>query len=70
MKQGYICNRYPFLRIGARIQFQDGLFETEDADLQAMVEANEWFNLHIHPRDTTEPAMDAPPVRAGRRSTR
>lgn len=48
--KGYVCNRYPQLRITKRIQFESGLFTTDDPELQALVEKNDLWGLHIHPR--------------------
>ena len=70
--KGYVSNRFPYLQIGNHIRFQGGLFETDDETLQALVEQNEWFNVHIHPRDhdTELPDLDQPRVRHGGRGTR
>jgi hypothetical protein len=50
MKKGYVCNRFPFLGIRS-IQFRDGLYETEDENEQKLIEGNDWYGIHIHPRD-------------------
>lgn len=78
----FICNRWPSLTIGARIKFQAGLFETEAPELIALIEANDAYGVHIHPRDLAPAAPPAPSVpsesepeseprvRSGRRGTR
>lgn len=65
----YVSNRFPSLKIGDRVAFQDGLFETDDPELVALIERNEWFGVHIHPRDlpaggasASEPAPPASPA--------
>jgi len=50
-KVSFVCNRYPFLKIGKQVWFQDGLFTTEDPELQKMIEANSSFGIHIHYQD-------------------
>ncbi len=47
----YVSNRFPFLKIGDQIAFQNGLFETDDPALIALIERHDWFGVHIHPRD-------------------
>jgi hypothetical protein len=47
MRKRYRCGRYPFYVIGKRVRFKDGSFETEDAELQRIVESNDWFGVHI-----------------------
>lgn len=43
----YRCRRYPQLTIGKQVRFNNGIFETNDSDLQRIVESNEWFGIHI-----------------------
>ena len=45
--KSYRCKRFPFYAIGNRVRFKDGLFETEDIELQRLVESNNWFGVHI-----------------------
>ena len=62
-KYAAVCHRFPELQIGADIKFQQGMFETDDPELWRQVEANDWFNVHIFPRDLapSEPEPDAAP---------
>jgi hypothetical protein len=52
MKKSYADNRYPFWQIGDVVKFENGLFETEDLALQALIESRPEFGVHIHPRET------------------
>ena len=52
MKKGYGDNRYPFWQIGDHVRFENGLFETDDPALQALIESRPEFGVHIHPRET------------------
>jgi hypothetical protein len=54
MKRGYGDNRYPFWQIGDLVKFENGVFETEDVALQALIESRPEFGVHIHPRETAE----------------
>ena len=45
--RAYRCRRYPQLAIGKRVRFSNGIFETNDSDLQRFVESNEWFGIYI-----------------------
>jgi len=50
----YVCNTYKQLRIGKYIQFKEGSYETEEKDLQELIEANNLFGISIHFKDTIE----------------
>ena len=72
---GFVCNRFPFLTItrrdGEPIQFENGLFVSEDPDVIEQIQAHPWWTVHIHPRDLVEPVAAEPPrVRHGGRGTR
>jgi len=43
----YRSSRFPSYTIRNRVRFNKGVFETEDAELQKLVESNEWFGVHI-----------------------
>lgn len=47
MRKLYRCRRFPSFAIGKRVRFNDGSFETEDAELQKIVESNDWYGVHI-----------------------
>ena len=49
--KAYVCNRHKSLMIRNVIQFENGLFETDYPDLQALVESNDLWEIHIWPRD-------------------
>jgi len=53
-KRGYVSNRFPELVLGERVRFENGVFETDDPAVIALIESNEWFGVHIHPRETPE----------------
>ena len=50
--------------IGKRVRFSNGIFETNDSDLQRFVESNEWFGIYIERIDLvgqmTEPNLRTP----------
>jgi len=52
--RAYRCRRYPQLSIGKLVRFNNGIFETNDCDLQRIVESNEWFGIYIERIDPTE----------------
>jgi hypothetical protein len=62
--RAYRCRRYPQLAIGKRVRFSNGIFETNDSDLQRFVESNEWFGIYIERIDLvgqmTEPNLRTP----------
>jgi hypothetical protein len=47
VKKRYQCSRFPWLAIGNKVKFQAGAFETADPELQALIESNDWFDVHI-----------------------
>ena len=57
----YRCQRYPQLTIGKQVKFSNGIFKTNDSDLQSVVESNEWFGIYIERIDPegqmTEPNL-------------
>lgn len=46
-KKTYICAKWPCLAIGKRVKFEGGLFETDDPEIQKMIEGNEAFGAQI-----------------------
>lgn len=46
-KKTYICAKWPYLAIGKRVKFEGGLFETDDPELQKMIEGNKAFGAQI-----------------------
>jgi hypothetical protein len=43
----YRSSRFPSYTIRNRVRFNKGVFETEDAELQRLVEENDWYGVHI-----------------------
>ena len=85
MKRGYVCNRWPFLKIGSHIAFQDGFYETDDLSLQGLIESRDYFGVHVHHKEhyvtptasetaaettSVEPEKPKPKVTLGRRGSR
>ena len=67
MKRGYVSNRWPFLKIGSHIAFQDGFYETDDLSLQGLIESRDYFNVHVHHKEhyvatATTAAAETPTV--------
>lgn len=62
MNKGYSCNRFPFLSIGPSINFKDGFFETENAELQKVLESHDWWNVHISPGARGDAGGTPPPA--------
>ena len=62
MKVGYSCNLWKSLHIGApkgkEIKFEGGLFETDDEELQGIIESNDQFTVNIHWVDDPTPARE------------
>ncbi len=50
----YVNNFHKQLQIGKHVKFDNGFFETEDPELQALIESNNAFGVHIHFKDTPE----------------
>ena len=50
----YICNRWPFLKIGKSVAFQDGLYGTDDLSLQGLIESRDYFGVHVHYKEHYE----------------
>lgn len=46
-KKVYQCARWPYLRIGKKVKFENGCFETEDTEIQALIEAKPEYGAHI-----------------------
>ena len=84
MKRGFVCNRWPFLKIGSHIAFQDGFYETDDLSLQGLIESRDYFGVHVHHKEhyvataapeiaektEGEPERPKPRVVQGRRGSR
>lgn len=45
----YACTRWPFLRIGGQIKFENGFYTTKSEEEQQMIEENEAYGKTIHP---------------------
>ena len=63
MKVGYSCNLWKGLHIGSglkdkSIKFEGGLFETDDEELQSIIERNDQFTVNIHWVDDPTPARE------------
>ena len=55
--RAYVCNFFKELQIGnnARgIKFQNGFFETDDPEIQQVIETSQGFGVHIHLKDSLE----------------
>ncbi len=50
----YVNNFHKQLQIGKHVKFDNGFYETEDLELQALIESNNAFGVHIHFKDTPE----------------
>jgi hypothetical protein len=46
-RKTYACHRWPFLHLGG-IKFRDGVYMTDDEDVQAMIENSDSYGVHIH----------------------
>jgi len=66
----FSCARAPFLRLGDRVEFSAGVFETEDPELIAIVKANDWFGGKITENPNAKPTITAAPMRLGTVTTR
>ena len=45
----YACTRWPFLRIGGKIQFEAGFYTAQSKEDADLIEGNEAYGKHIHP---------------------
>lgn len=68
MKKTYSCERWPFLRIrGAH--FRDGIYQTDDEEMQDLIENNMYYGAHIHwtnaPEEIEDGEEDEPVARRG-----
>ena len=52
--KSYVCNLWKELRIGPKVAFKNGFFETDDPQLQGLIERNNAFGSAIHFKDTEE----------------
>jgi len=50
-KKTYQCIRWPYLRIGKTVKFEGGRFETEDTEIQALVEGRPEYGALIKPME-------------------
>ena len=60
-KYAAISNRFPNFNLADKVQFKDGVFETDSEELWAMLQAHDWWNIHFHPKDApaeTPPAVE------------
>ena len=48
-RRKYICQQWPRLRIGKAVKFSDGVFETEDPEIQALIESRPEYGALILP---------------------
>lgn len=47
----YVCNRFPSLQIRDAVHFEAGLFKATTQEQIDLIESNDWYTVHIHPRD-------------------
>lgn len=45
----YACMRWPFLRIGSLVHFENGFYTAQSEDEANLIEGNDAFGKHIHP---------------------
>jgi hypothetical protein len=43
----YVCNRFPNIKIGLAASFQNGYFETDDPEVQRLIETSSSFGVVI-----------------------
>lgn len=65
----FSCARAPFLRLGDRVAFDSGVFETEDPELISLVQSNDWFGFKILEDPNAKPTVTAAPMRLGTTTT-
>jgi len=53
VKRSYACNKYPSYSIRNHY-FKNGLFETDDPDVQRLIEGADGYGGFIHPVETAE----------------
>ena len=53
MKRSYSCNKYKSYSIRNHY-FKNGLFETDDPDVQRLIEGADGYGVFIHPVETPE----------------
>jgi len=46
-RKTYICSRWPRLRVGKRVKFNGGIFETENLEVQRLIESLPEYGVHI-----------------------
>lgn len=70
MEKLYLCNRWPDLVLG-RCQFKSGQFRTDNPELQAAIERNDQFGVHIFLAAGPAQAVldEGPRVRQGARNS-
>lgn len=60
----FVCVRWPFLKIGSRVAFQGGRFETEDPETIAVIERADGYGLQIVRADAPPAEAETPPAEA------
>ena len=53
MKRKYVCNKYKNYSIRNHY-FHNGMFETDDPQVQALIESADGYGVFIHPCETKE----------------
>lgn len=54
----YVSNRFPGLQIRDAVKFEAGLFRATTPEQVELIESNDWYGVHIHPRDAEIPVGD------------
>lgn len=72
MTKRYYCKRYPGYSISGVCKFENGVLVTDDESVQAAIEAQDWFGVHIFGGDPDPLDMPrtAAEVHLGMRSTK
>lgn len=46
-RKTYVCSKWPKLSVGKRVKFHGGIFETEDVEVQRLIEGLPEYGVHI-----------------------
>lgn len=58
--------RFPSFSLGKLVKFKAGYFETEDVELQSLIESNEWFRIHIFRADREQVEVSEKKIKSER----
>jgi len=67
----YASARYPYLSIGSKVKFVNGAYETDDPELQKLIEGRPYFGVSVFASkgDKPAPVVEEPSVRHGLKGT-